>query len=107
MPAMAQISSLSEVSPETPIAPSRVVPSWISTPPGTGTRAHAHGERAIGLAVGDLFAHQAGAILRRRHLGHAARIQDRDAERLEFLLDRLGQCGIEDLAGDVEGEFSH
>lgn len=37
MPAMAQISSLSEVSPETPTAPSKVVPSMISTPPGTGT----------------------------------------------------------------------
>ena len=36
MPAMAQISSLSEVSPLTPTAPSRTPPSWISTPPGTG-----------------------------------------------------------------------
>jgi hypothetical protein len=32
MPATAQASSLSEVSPETPTAPSSVVPSWISTP---------------------------------------------------------------------------
>ena len=39
MPATAQASSLSEVSPETPTAPSSVVPSWISTPPGTGTSA--------------------------------------------------------------------
>ena len=38
MPAMAQISSLSDVSPETPTAPSSVPPSWIRTPPGTGTR---------------------------------------------------------------------
>ena len=37
MPAIAQISSLSEVSPLTPTAPSRTPPSWISTPPGTGT----------------------------------------------------------------------
>ncbi len=37
MPATAQVSSLSEVSPLTPTAPSRVAPSWISTPPGTGT----------------------------------------------------------------------
>jgi hypothetical protein len=36
MPAMAQISSLSEVSPLTPTAPSRTPPSWIRTPPGTG-----------------------------------------------------------------------
>src|SRR5882672_8918692 len=36
MPAIAQISSLSEVSPLTPTAPSRTPPSWISTPPGTG-----------------------------------------------------------------------
>ena len=39
MPATAQASSLSEVSPETPTAPSSVVPSMISTPPGTGTSA--------------------------------------------------------------------
>ena len=39
MPATAQASSLSEVSPETPTAPRSVVPSMISTPPGTGTRA--------------------------------------------------------------------
>ena len=39
MPAMAQASSLSEVSPDTPTAPSSVVPSMISTPPGTGTSA--------------------------------------------------------------------
>ena len=38
MPAMAQISSLSDVSPDTPIAPRTEVPSWIRTPPGTGTR---------------------------------------------------------------------
>ena len=38
MPAIAQISSLSEVSPLTPTAPSRTPPLWISTPPGTGTR---------------------------------------------------------------------
>jgi hypothetical protein len=37
MPAMAQASSLSEVSPLIPTAPSRTPPSWISTPPGTGT----------------------------------------------------------------------
>src|SRR3954451_3437663 len=37
MPATAQTSSLSEVSPLTPTAPSRTAPSWISTPPGTGT----------------------------------------------------------------------
>ena len=38
MPAIAQISSLSEVSPLTPTAPSRTPPFWIKTPPGTGTR---------------------------------------------------------------------
>jgi len=38
MPAIAQISSLSEVSPETPTAPSSAPPSWIKTPPGTGIR---------------------------------------------------------------------
>ena len=38
MPAIAQASSLSDVSPLTPTAPSRAVPSMIRTPPGTGTR---------------------------------------------------------------------
>jgi hypothetical protein len=38
MPAIAQISSLSDVSPDTPIAPRTEVPFWIRTPPGTGTR---------------------------------------------------------------------
>jgi hypothetical protein len=37
IPATAQASSLSDVSPLTPTAPSNVVPSMISTPPGTGT----------------------------------------------------------------------
>src|SRR4029077_180756 len=34
MPATAQASSLSEVSPLTPTAPSKILPSWIKTPPG-------------------------------------------------------------------------
>lgn len=38
MPARAQISSLSEVSPLTPTAPSRPLSLMISTPPGTGIR---------------------------------------------------------------------
>ena len=38
MPATAQASSLSDVSPLTPTAPSNVGPFMISTPPGTGTR---------------------------------------------------------------------
>ena len=38
MPATAQASSLSDVSPLTPTAPSRTLPSVINTPPGTGTR---------------------------------------------------------------------
>ncbi len=38
MPAIAHTSSLSDVSPLTPTAPSKVVPSMIRTPPGTGTR---------------------------------------------------------------------
>ena len=37
MPATAQASSLSLVSPLTPTAPSKLLPSWIKTPPGTGT----------------------------------------------------------------------
>jgi hypothetical protein len=39
MPATAQISSLSEVSPLTPTAPSSTPSFWISTPPGAGVGA--------------------------------------------------------------------
>src|ERR1700730_17964780 len=39
IPAIAQASSLSEVSPLIPTAPSRTSRSWTITPPGTGTRA--------------------------------------------------------------------
>ena len=55
----------------------------------------------------DLGPHQAGAILRRRDLHAAAGIQNGDDQRLQFLLDALGEGGIENLAGDVEGKFSH
>ena len=53
MPATAQISSLSDVSPLTPIAPSSFAPSWIRTPPGTGTSLM-RGEIAHGKAYGAL-----------------------------------------------------
>ena len=64
-------------------------------------------ERAIGLAVGDLASHQAGAVLRCRDLEHAARVQDGDDQRLQFHVGGLGEGCVEDLAGDVEREFSH
>ena len=70
-------------------------------------RSHTHGERAIGLAVGDLAAQQAGAVLRRGDFHAAARIEHGDDEGLQFLLDRLGKRGVENFAGDVEGQFGH
>ena len=70
-------------------------------------RSHAQRKRAIGLAMRNLGPHQAGAILRRRDLHAAAGIQNGDDQRLQFLLDAFGERGIENLAGDFEGEFSH
>src|SRR5216683_2178265 len=98
MPAIAQISSLSEVSPLTPTAPSRTSPSWISTPPGTGT---------IRPCASVLTAQQAGAVLGRGDLDATARIKNGHDQRFQFLLDALGEGDVEDLAGDVEREFSH
>jgi hypothetical protein len=56
---------------------------------------------------GDRFAHRVGAVPRRRHLIHATRVKNGDAERLQLLLDRLSKRGIENPSGDVEGRFSH
>jgi hypothetical protein len=42
-----------------------------------------------------------------RDLHAAAGIQNGDNQRLQFFLDALGEGGIENLAGDVEGEFGH
>ena len=55
----------------------------------------------------DFGPHQAGAVLRRRDLHAAAGIQNGDDQRLQLLLDALRKRGIENLASDVEGEFSH
>jgi hypothetical protein len=56
---------------------------------------------------GDLFAHRVRAVPRRRHLIHATRVKNGDAERLQLLLDRLSKRGIENPSGDVEGRFSY
>ena len=55
----------------------------------------------------DLGPHQAGAVLGCGDLHRAACVEHGDDERLDFLLDGFRQRGIEDLAGDVEGQFSH
>ena len=70
-------------------------------------RSHAQRERAVSLAVRNLGPHQAGAVLCRRDFHAAAGIQNGDDKRLQFLLDAFGKRSVEDLAGDVEGEFSH
>jgi len=54
----------------------------------------------------DLAAQQAGAVLRRGGFDAAAGVENRDDEGFQFFLDGLGQRYIENLAGDVEGEFS-
>ena len=56
--------------------------------------------------MGDLGPHQAGAVLRRGEFGAAARIEDGHHKRFQLLLDALGESGIEDFSGDVEGQFS-
>ena len=68
---------------------------------------HAKRERAIGLAVRDLGPHQAGAVLRRRHLDRAADVENGDDQRLEFPLHGLGERGVENFSGDIEGEGGH
>ena len=57
--------------------------------------------------MGDLAAHQAGAVLRRGDFDATARIENGDDEGFQFLLDALCERNIENLAGDIEGEFSH
>ena len=70
-------------------------------------RPHAQRQRAISFAMRDLGAHQAGTVLGRRDFDAAAHIKDGDDKGLEFLLDALGEGGIENLAGKIESEFSH
>ena len=70
-------------------------------------RAHAERERAISLSVSNLGSHQAGSVLRSRDLDRAACIENGDDQRLHLFLDAFCQRGIENLAGDVEGKFSH
>jgi hypothetical protein len=57
--------------------------------------------------VGDLGAHQAGAILRGGDFDAATDVENRHDEGLEPLLDTLGKGGIENFASGVEREFSH
>jgi hypothetical protein len=62
--------------------------------------------RAVSLAMGDLAAPQAGAILR-RVCDAAARVKNGDDEGFQFLLNALGEGDIADLADNFEREFSH
>ena len=57
--------------------------------------------------MGDLAAQQAGAVLSRGDFDATARIENGDHERFKFLLDAFCESDIENLAGDVEGQFSH
>src|ERR1700737_5133537 len=70
-------------------------------------RSHAGGQSTVGLAVSDLAAQQAGAVLGGKRLDAAARIEHGDDERLQFLLDTFRQSHVEDLACNVESEISH
>jgi hypothetical protein len=113
MPATAQISSLSEASPDTPTAPS-TVPSGdlISTPPATGTArpparsdsalvkpgtpVEAERHRAERLALGNLRPHQRGAILTQHRLEMSTGIQHHDRKRRERQLTPLGERLLRD-----------
>ena len=121
MPAMAQISSLSAVSPEMPTAPmTSPSASRISTPAGIAdhaaaahrrqhgeelrrvgralgerARAEAHAERAPGFAEGDVEAQDSRLVLALEGDEMPAGIEHRDRERLEFLV----AAGLE---GDVD-----
>jgi hypothetical protein len=57
--------------------------------------------------MGDLAAQQAGAVLRRGGFDATARVENGHDERFQFLLDTFGEGDIENLAGDVEGQFNH
>ena len=70
-------------------------------------RSHTQGKRAIGLAMGDLGTHQTGSVLRRGDFDATTGIENGDHQRFQLFLDALGERGVEDLAGNIEREFSH
>ena len=55
----------------------------------------------------DLAALQAGAVLRRESLQAAPRVQHRDGQRVELLLEAFGERDIDNLLGSVEREIGH
>jgi hypothetical protein len=57
--------------------------------------------------MGDLAAHQAGAVLSRGDVDATARVENRYDEGFHFLLDAFCESDVENLSGDVEGQFSH
>jgi hypothetical protein len=93
-----------------PTAPITSPPSATSTPPGEGIderrllgralrelpRAEAHGERAPGLAVAELEAQEARAVLALEGDDVAAGVEHHDAELQEIALARLGDGAVDD-----------
>ncbi len=130
MPATAHISSLSEVSPEMPQAPTMVPEaSLISTPPGLVTmrpplaaasmvkncgvfaarlakraRAETHAERAPGFAESDVEPQNAGFVLALERDEMAAGIEHGDGERREIAVAGFFQGDVDDGGGLRESD---
>jgi hypothetical protein len=131
MPAMAHASSLSEVSPEMPTAPTTSpAPLLISTPPGLVTmrpplaaasmvkncgvrargkraRAEAHAERAPGFAEGDVEAQEARLVLALERNEVPTGIEHGDRERRAIGIAALLERGVDDGGGLRERDDGH
>jgi hypothetical protein len=66
-------------------------------------RPNAHRQRAVCLAVRDLVAAQAGAVLGGERLRHTARIEHQHRQRLEFCCARVRECGGDDGLSLLQG----
>src|SRR6516225_4244287 len=88
MPAMAQASSRSDVSPDMPTAPMMA--------PGERARSEAHAERAPGLADGDVEAQEAGLVLALERDQVPAPVQHGDGERRAIRVAAFLERGVDD-----------
>ena len=133
MPAVAQVSSLSEVSPLTPTAPSTApLVSRTRTPPGTGTipfgqnrrqrneelrngvgspgelpSPKAHRQTTVGLTHGDLDPTDRRSLVALHNEGVTAGIEHHDTQRSESAVAAFAERRIGDAIGLGEGEGTH
>src|SRR5690606_19437113 len=70
-------------------------------------RTHAEGESAVSLAMGDLAAHQAGAVLRRERLYRTARIEHGHGQRVELARGTFSECTLDNLVRRLKRQFGH